>query len=114
MPRDPQTLIFVGIRGGVVALVDGTGAEVWRAKLKGTDFVTVLWDGASLVAATAGEVFGLDPRTGGLLWTNGLEGMGRGLVSLASSRAPAQGAPEIAGAARKRQQEQAAAGAAVG
>jgi outer membrane protein assembly factor BamB len=88
MPREPQTLLFVGIRNSVVALDERTGTEVWRAALRGSDFVTVLWDGEALIVANRGEVSRLDPRTGSVMWHNELKGLGRGLVTLASARAP--------------------------
>ena len=34
MPRDPQILIFVGIKDSAIALDDRSGAEVWRAELR--------------------------------------------------------------------------------
>lgn len=111
MPRDAQTLIFVGIRDAVVALDAGSGAEVWAAGLSGSDYVTVLWDGECLLAANNGEVWRLDPATGSTLWHNELKGYGRGLVSLATSRAPASGGSEAA-AERIRRARQAAATAA--
>ncbi|MEO6526496.1 MAG: PQQ-binding-like beta-propeller repeat protein [Gemmatimonadaceae bacterium] len=86
MPRDPLVLIFIGIKNVVVAIDDRTGAEVWRAELRSSDYVTVLWDGEALLAANSGEVWRLDPANGQELWHNELKGMGRGLVSLASSR----------------------------
>ncbi len=112
MPRDLRSLIFVGIKNTVIALDLKSGEEVWRAKLKGSDFVTVLFDGESLVAANAGEVFALDPRSGEILWHNVLKGLGLGLVSLASSRiatGSSTGVPSIA-AAKAREQVAAAAG----
>ena len=110
MPRDPRILVFVGIKSSVVALDERTGTEVWRAKLKGSDFVTVLWDGETLIAANNGEIFRLDPQSGALMWQNELKGLGRGLVSLASERASNAGSPaSAAGANRKREQQQAAA-----
>ena len=112
MPRDPQTFFYIGIKSSVVAVDARTGAEVWRAKLKGSDFVTVLWDGDALLAANNGEVFRLDPRTGAVLWHNPLKGLGRGIVSLASSRAPTQSSPYEALTAKKRRDEQDAAAAA--
>ena len=112
MPRDPQTLIFIGIKNSVVAVDERTGAEVWRAKLKGSDFVTVLWDGEALIAANSGEAFRLDPRSGAVMWHNELKGLGRGIVSLASSRAPTQSSPYDALTAKKRRSEQEAAAAA--
>ena len=89
MPRDPRTLIFVGIKNSVVAIDARTGDEVWRAKLRGmTSFVTVHWDGEFLVAATYGELFGLDWKDGTIVWHNKMKGLGLGMVTLASSRAP--------------------------
>lgn len=116
MPRDPKTLIFVGIKSSILALDESSGAEVWRTKLKGSDFVTVLWDGEALLAANGGEVFRVDPQSGALIWHNELKGLGRGVVSLGSTRAPNSANATDAGiASRKRQQQQAAAaGAAAG
>lgn len=101
MSRDPQSLIFVGIKDSVVALDEHTGAEVWRAELRSSDYVTVFWDGEALLAANAGEVWRLDPARGEVLWHNELKGMGRGLVSLASSRS-ASGAVDAGFAAEQR------------
>ena len=110
MSRDPQTLIFIGIKNSVIALDDRTGDEVWRSDLVGSDFVSVLWDGQAVFAANSGEVFKLDPKTGDLLWQNELKGFGRGLVSLASSRI-AGNAGAIDAVAAKRQYDQQAAAA---
>jgi outer membrane protein assembly factor BamB len=111
MPRDPQVLIFVGIKNAVVALDDRTGAEVWRAGLRSSDYVTVLWDGEALLAANGGEVWRLDPARGDVLWHNELKGMGRGLVSLASSRGPASTTAHTDLAAEKRRRDAASAAA---
>jgi outer membrane protein assembly factor BamB len=112
MPRDLPSFIYVGIKNCVVALDAATGAELWRSKLKGQDFVTVLFDGQSLVAANAGEVFALDPRNGAVLWHNNMKGLGLGLVSLASSRVAtaAGGTPTDVAAHHQRAQAAAAAG----
>jgi outer membrane protein assembly factor BamB len=80
-----QSLVFVGIRGRVVALDRETGDEVWRVQF-GSDYLTVFWDGDALFAATAGEIWRLDPETGGLQWHNKMRGLGQGLVSLASTQ----------------------------
>ena len=107
MPRDLRTLLFVGIKASVVALDARSGDEVWRVKLKGmSDFVTVLWDGEFLVAATYGELFGLDPRDGTITWHNKMKGLGLGFVSLASSRAPTvTSSPVIVAAAQHHAQQ---------
>ena len=112
MPRDPQTLIFVGIKKSVVALDERTGVEVWRADLSGSDFVTVHWDGVTLVAANNGEVFRLDPLSGTPIWHNKLKGLGRGPVTLASSRAPSPAADGGVAVEKKRRDQRAAAAAA--
>ena len=114
MPRQPRELLFVGIKDVVVALNPGDGGEVWRTKLKGGDFVTVLWDGEYLIAANYGEVFRLDPGTGGILWHNPLKGLRTGVVSLATSRAeqPASSPYETIAAEKKRREQAAAAAAA--
>ena len=109
MPRDPQVLIYVGIKDAVLALDARTGTEVWRVELKTSDFVTVLWDGTALFAANRGEVWRLDPRTGGVLWHNELKGLGWGLASLTSSRLPNAGTDaEVLAAEQRRRQAQAA------
>jgi outer membrane protein assembly factor BamB len=112
MARDPRQFVFVGIRSAVIALDSETGDPAWRAELSGSDFVTVLWDGVALLAANNGEVFRLDPATGAIVWHNELKGLGRGLVSLASTRAPQAGGEVAAAASKRRQDQQTAAGGA--
>ena len=112
MARDPKVLIYVGIKNAIVALDERSGEEVWSTKLRGSDFVTVFWDGEALLAANSGEVWRLDPNTGEEIWHNRLTGLGRGLVSLASTRAPMHaGMTATAAAVAKKRQEQAAAAA---
>jgi outer membrane protein assembly factor BamB len=88
MPRDPRVLVFIGIKDSVVALDEKTGYEVWRTQVRSAGFVHVVWDGASLYAASGGEVWRLNPETGDFIWHNELKGLGRGLLSIASTRAP--------------------------
>ena len=115
MPRKQRVLVYVGIQSSVVALDDSSGAEVWRVKLKGSDFVTLFWDGEALFAANRGEAWRLDPATGAVIWHNELKGLGRGLVTFASPRAVG-GAPSAAllGQTRKDRQEAAAGATAAG
>ena|SRR6185436_10998627 len=108
MPRDPQVLIYVGIKHSVIAMDDRTGAQVWVANLRGSDFVTLLWDGEALIAGNQGEVWRLDPQTGAVIWHNALKGMGRGVISLASGR-HATAVSDTDSAAAKRRRDQAAA-----
>jgi len=88
MARDPESSLFVGLGHFVVALDARTGAERWRTKLKNTGFVGVLWDGEALYAASAGELWRIDPRTGEPLWHNDMKGLGLGVATLASERLP--------------------------
>ncbi len=78
-------LIFIGIKGTVVALDRATGSEVWRSELKGKDFVNVVLQDGDLYATTKGELFRLDPATGKIRWQNPLKGLGWGLITIAAS-----------------------------
>jgi outer membrane protein assembly factor BamB len=80
-----SSIIFVGVKGNVIALDRTNGGEIWRTELSGADFVNLVVDGDLIIAATRGEVFGLDAATGTKLWQNGLPGMGWGLVSVATT-----------------------------
>jgi outer membrane protein assembly factor BamB len=113
MPRDPRLLLYVGIKNRVVALDASSGAEVWRAELRSSDYVNVLWDGTALFAANSGEVWRLDPQTGAALWRNEMKGLGRGLVSLASSQY-GTGSSDSKTAADKRRRDAATAAATAG
>ena len=76
--------IFIGIAGYAIALDRQTGSEVWRTELKG-DFVNVALQDGDLYATAKGELYCLDPSTGAIRWQNQLKGLGRGLVTIASS-----------------------------
>ena len=75
------SLIFIGMKGCVVALDKSTGQEVWRAKLGGSDFVNLTMEDAYIYAATSGEVYCLSPVSGEIRWHNPMKGLGRGLVT---------------------------------
>src|SRR5690348_13510939 len=79
------SMVFIGIKGTVVALDRATGQEVWRSKLKGSGFVNVVLDGGELYATTQGEVFRLDPASGAVCWNNTLTGLGHGLITVATA-----------------------------
>jgi outer membrane protein assembly factor BamB len=100
-------LVYVGIRGTVVALDAAIGTNVWATELKGSDFVSVTSTGTEVLAITKGEIFCLDPSTGSVRWHNPLRGYGRGLATVAG--AADSGATA---AAEKRRRDQAAAAAA--
>jgi outer membrane protein assembly factor BamB len=96
-------LVFLGIRGSVVAMDRTSGSRTWETKLKGSDFVTLLVDGSRVLAGTQGEVYCLDAGTGEILWQDGLKGYGYGLMSIAT--ASGTSAPtELAAEHQRRQQ----------
>ena len=103
-------MVFIGIKGTVLALDGATGQEVWRSKLKGSSFVNVILDGAELYATTQGEVFRIDRAGGAILWNNALPGLGHGLVTIATST----NQQAITMREKQRQDEAAAAAAAAG
>ncbi len=99
------SIVYAGVRGTVVALDRATGMEIWRAELKGTEFVNLLVTENDIFATTKGELFCLDQGTGQIKWHNPLKGLGWGLVSIALPGIPTSLAP----AEEKRRQDQRAA-----
>jgi hypothetical protein len=104
-------LVFVGIKGSVVALNRATGEQVWATGLKGYDFVNVVLDGGKIFATSAGEISCLDPITGAVLWHNPLKGFGTGLATIATEAGA--GCASTAVLAEKQRRDQAAASTAV-
>jgi outer membrane protein assembly factor BamB len=82
-------LIYIGIRGSVVALEAATGQTVWATHLTGGEFVNVGVHCGKVIATCRGEVFCLDSRTGEGLWHNQLKGYGWGLATITSMGAEA-------------------------
>jgi outer membrane protein assembly factor BamB len=108
MPES-RDAIYIGIRGTVLALDRSRGVEIWRADLKGSDFVNVVLYGDRVLAATKGEVFCLDSTTGKILWNNELKGLGRGLMTMVTVNSPMGSI--VPSVEKKRRDDQAAAGA---
>ena len=104
-------IIFLGVKGSVVAVDSGTGQPVWEVNLKGTDFVNVALDGNNLFATTRGEIFCIDPQNGGIRWHNPLRGYGWGLVTIAGEGITQNDAAVVAEKRRQDQQKAAAASA---
>ena len=105
-------LVFVGIKGSVVALNRATGQQVWATRLKGSDFVNVTLQQGILLVSCCGEIFCLDPLTGKALWHNPLKGFGTGLATIATEHSVgSSNAPVLA--EKRRRDEEAAASAAV-
>jgi len=86
---DTPELLYVGVRGCVVAYDQSTGQQVWSTPLNGSLFVNLILEGEKLFAHTKGELFALDARTGRVLWRDGLKGFGYGLATLVSRSSPA-------------------------
>jgi outer membrane protein assembly factor BamB len=105
-------LVFIGIKGSVVALNRATGEQVWQARLKGCDFVNVVVQGGVVLASCYGEVFCLDPLTGAALWHNPLKGFGVGLATIAGEGDQRLATASVLAAKRQRD-KQAASGAAI-
>jgi len=99
-------LVFVGIKGSVVALSRATGVQVWASRLKGYDFVNVLLDGSRVFATSYGEIFCLDPLSGAVLWQNRLKGFGTGLATIATEASASSGPAAVL--AEKQRRDQAA------
>lgn len=104
-------LIYIGIRGSVVALDRATGAQVWATKLRSGDFVSVLVEGNALYATTYGELFCLESATGKVLWHNPLKGFGTGPAMIATRSTPGAAQMTFLAEKQRRDREAAAAGA---
>lgn len=103
-------LIFVGIKGFLIALNRSTGQQVWATHLKGGDFVNVVIQEGTVIATCYGEIFCLDAVTGKTVWHNPLKGYGRGLATIATEAN--QGDANLLTMAEKRRRDQQAASAA--
>lgn len=106
-------LVFVGIRGSVVALNRATGQQVWATHLKGSDFVNVVLQDGAVLASFRGEIFCLDPLTGVGMWHNPLKGFGTGLATVATAQTTQGGNAPVLAEKRRRDEEAAASGTVV-
>lgn len=93
-------LVFIGIKGSVIALNRSTGEQVWATHLKGASFVNVVLDGRTVLASCYGEIFCLDALNGDALWHNPLKGFGLGLATIATALNPVSGNPATVVATR--------------
>jgi outer membrane protein assembly factor BamB len=105
-------LVFIGIKGSVLALNRTTGEQVWATHLKGSDFVNVVLDNGQILATCQGEVFCLEPLTGEGVWQNPLKGFGTGLATIATEDSVRHTLTSVLAEKRRRDQEAAAAAAA--
>lgn len=79
------THVVLGIRSHVVKVDLTTGNELWRTKLKSSQFVSVYQRGESIFAGAGGELFCLS-SDGSILWRNTLPRLGFGMVGFAADR----------------------------
>jgi len=77
---DLEELVFVGFNSRVAALAKQTGKLVWSWRAPKTGYVTVLYESGVLLVAVNGYMFGLDPATGALRWSNEMKGFGFGVT----------------------------------
>jgi outer membrane protein assembly factor BamB len=84
-------LVYIGIKGSVIALHRATGQQIWATQLKGSGFVNVVALPDRIYATTYGEVFCLEPLTGRGIWHNTLTGFGLGLSTIALAGLPSAG-----------------------
>ena len=101
-------LVFIGIKGSVVALNHFTGQQAWATHLKGSDFVNVVLLDGAVLASCYGEIFCLDPLTGNALWHNPLKGFGMGLATIATEHNPGDGNAPVLAEKRRRDAQAAA------
>jgi outer membrane protein assembly factor BamB len=78
--------LYIGTAGTLCCIDQANGKELWRTKLKGSGFVTILVEPPDIYAHTDGHLFCVDAATGKLLWENNLPGLGYKLASLATTR----------------------------
>lgn len=104
-------LVFIGIKGTVLALDRSTGNQVWAAQLRG-EFVNVAVQNGAVIASCNGEIYCLDPVTGNVLWHNPLKGYGLGLATIAGESNAATGSSAVL-AAKTQSDQEAATGATV-
>ena len=84
--ESPLALIYVGIRGSVVAVRKPGGEIAWSTRLrKGSSLVPILVEGNRLYAVSGGELSCLDASSGKLVWHNPLRGFGMGFAALGSA-----------------------------
>ena len=102
-------LVWIGIRGRVIALNKTTGEQVWATRLRGSDFANVLLEDDKVFAADYGELYCMEALTGRVLWHNKLKGYGIGLATIATAKSGGSMTPALAG--KRRQDEECAAAA---
>ena len=81
----PADRLYIGIGGHVVAVNAVSGEEIWRCKLKRSNFITLSVQPNAIYAGAAGQLFCIDPATGTIRWQNRLDGLGTGLIAFSDA-----------------------------
>jgi outer membrane protein assembly factor BamB len=112
-------LVFIGIKGTVLALNRATGEQVWTRHLTLSTIaasahviVYVVVQNEAILASYNGEVFSLDPLTGDVRWHNPLKGFGIGLATIAMEPNPGNDMTPVLAEKLRQVQSAGAAGAA--
>jgi outer membrane protein assembly factor BamB len=92
---EPGDLLFVGIRGFVLALNRQTGDIVWQQQLKGWNTPLLAYDDSRVYATVEGEVYCLSAENGARLWNNPLKGLGTGMCVLLAPGGFSSDAPPV-------------------
>ncbi len=89
-----KDIIYLGIAGKIVAIDTTDGTEIWRTKLKvGGSLTNLSVEEDKIIAYSGGQLFGLERKSGKVLWQNGLTGLGYSSCILASDN-HSSGAPQ--------------------
>ena len=75
-----MSLLVVGVKGRVLGINRANGDRMWETQLKGYGIVNVYVEPDRIYAATRGELYSLDPRSGNILWRNKMKGLGYGML----------------------------------
>jgi outer membrane protein assembly factor BamB len=78
-------VVYIGIKGHVVAVAAVSGEELWRTKVKRSTYITICVQPNAIYAGASGHLFCLDPSTGAIRWENRLPGLGTGLITFGES-----------------------------
>ena len=71
-------ILFIGIKGHVVAINKSNGEVKWKTRLKHADVTNVLYEDGKIFAYAGGHLYKLDATTGVQEWQNPLKGLGFG------------------------------------
>ena len=80
-----DTHVFLGIHGSATCFDVTNGQELWRTRLASSKLTNIIVVKDCVVAHAKGHLYGLNKKTGSILWENKLKGLGYGECFLASS-----------------------------